>query len=286
MNIDAFRCMQRGVQLYTLSQKDSSLLAPINQRSGKKDRALLLLHGFSSSPAVFRHFMPFLSSCYDAILCPALLGHADSLEAFAAAKGNDWYTQAEENCKLLVNEFEQVDVMGLSLGGLLACHLSSQFNLHHLYLLAPALDLQFKLSQVLKLVKVLNWLKFSRIKNAAGNLYASQHCEIAYRQLPLTSIIEMLNLVQQFQFKLPTCPTDLFLGCHDKVVASWRVADRFADKTNINIHWLTNSAHVLPLDADIEKILACIKQDHLDESYSNSNKSVPSRVKISAKTIK
>lgn len=268
MNIDAFRCMRRGIQLFTLTKQDSSLLAPIEQRNGKKHRALLMLHGFSSTPAVFRHFLPFLSSCYDAVLCPALSGHADSLEAFAKVQRSDWYSQAEKSCELLIKEFEQVDVLGLSLGGLLACHLSTRFALHHLYLLAPAIDIKIALNKILKLVKILNWLGFSKVRCSAGNLYTSQYCEIAYRQLPLTAIIEMLTLIQQFQFTPPTCPTDLFLGCHDQVVSSWRIADRFADKDNINIHWLTNSAHVIPLDGDIEKILVCIKENLINNVSS------------------
>jgi carboxylesterase len=266
MNIDAFRYMRGGMQLFTLNKQDSPLLAPINQRNDKTLRALLLLHGFSSTPAVYRYLLPSLAD-YDAVICPALVGHADNLEAFAKIKAHDWIAQAEQTCELLINEYRQVDVMGLSLGGLLACHLSNHLDVHHLYLLAPALDLRFKLNKTLQLAKILNWCGFSRVRGFAGNLQSSQHCEITYRQLPLTTIIELLTLVQQFQFSPPTCPTDLFLGCHDKIVASWRVADRFASKDNVNIHWLPNSAHVLPLDKDLEKIGHCVKQnlaqDHL-----------------------
>jgi carboxylesterase len=260
MNIDAFRYMRHGMQLFTLNKQDSSLLAPINQGGDKTQRALLLLHGFSSTPAVFRNLLPSLAD-YDAVICPVLVGHADNIEAFAKVKARDWVAQAEETCELLINKFAQVDVMGLSLGGLLACHLTTYLAVNHLYLLAPALDLQFTLNKTLKLTKILNCLGFRRIRGYAGNLHHSEHCEIAYRQLPLTTIIEMLSLVQQFQFSPPTCPTDLFLGCHDKVVASWRVADRFASRDNINIHWLPNSAHVLPLDGDLEKIIHCVKQN-------------------------
>ncbi|KTC88034.1 MULTISPECIES: alpha/beta hydrolase [Legionella] len=261
MNIDAFRCMRQGKQLFTLNQQDSFLLAPIEQRNSKTHRALLLLHGFSSSPAVFRLLLPSLTLYYDAVVCPALIGHAENLDSFANTKAEDWISQTEQTCEFLTKQFTQVDVMGLSLGGILACHLSTRFNLHHLYLLAPALDLRLGLNHWLKIAKALNWLGFRKIRSAAGNLYSSENCEIAYRQLPITTIIEILTLIQQFQFEIPTCPTDLFLGCHDEVISSWRVADRFADKENINIHWLPNSAHVLPLDGDQSSILACIKQN-------------------------
>lgn len=260
MNIDAFRCMRHGLQLKTLTPQDASLLAPIEQRSNNNQHALLLIHGFSSSPAVYRYLLPVLSQYYDALFCPVLRGHADSIEAFAKVKAKDWLEQIEQIYKILLNEFSQIDVLGLSLGGLLACHLSLRFNLPQLYLLAPALDLHLTLKSTIIIAKILNWLGFRRIRAAAGNLYTSENCEIAYRQLPLTAIIEILMLVQEFQFISPTCPTDLFLGCHDEVVSSSRIAERFMNNPQVKIHWLANSAHVLPLDGDIHSILGCIKK--------------------------
>lgn len=261
MNIDAFCCMRRGFQLSLLNKQDSSLIAAIEQRGAKKERALLLLHGFGSTPAVFRLLLPSLSRCYDALFCPVLIGHAESIDSFAKAKASDWLLQVEQSYESLVSQFEQVEVLGLSLGGLLACHLSTRFSLAHLYLLAPALDLPLAPHYSVQLAKTLHWLGFRAMRARAGNLYSSEHCEIAYRQLPLTSVIQMLTLVQQFQFTPPSCPTDLFLGCYDKIISSQRVAERFADKMNINTHWLSNSAHVLPLDGDIDHIIACIKQN-------------------------
>ncbi|CDZ75995.1 Thermostable monoacylglycerol lipase [Legionella massiliensis] len=260
MNIDAFRCMRSGIQLNTLNQQDAPLLAAIEQRNGKKQRALLLIHGFSSSPAVYRLFLPMLSQTYDAVFCPVLIGHAESIDSFAKATADAWLEQVEQTYQHLATQYTRVEVLGLSLGGLLACHLSQRFDLPHLYLLAPAIDLQLSLNNSIKLAKTLNWLGFRRIRAKAGNLYTTERCEIAYRQLPITTIIEMLTLAKQFEFRLPSCPTDLFLGRYDKVVSSKRVADRFADHDHINIHWLANSAHVLPLDGDVDYILECIKQ--------------------------
>ncbi|MBA2651559.1 MAG: alpha/beta fold hydrolase [Tatlockia sp.] len=263
MNIDAFRCMRGGIQLSVLSKQDYSWIAPIEKTCDKAGRALYLIHGFSSTPAVYRLLEPLLVKQYDAIFCPVLAGHGENIDAFAQAKAGDWITQVEQTYEGLANRFEQVEVMGLSLGGLLAAHLSKRYKLAHLYLLAPALDLLLSINNSIKLAKALSWLGFRKIRAAAGNLYTTENYEIAYRQIPLTSIIEVLTLIQEFQFSPPTCPTDVFLGCYDKVVASKRVAERFAGLANINIHWLANSAHVLPLDGDIEIIGRTIEQNGL-----------------------
>ena len=259
MNLDDFRYMRRGSHLALVKPGNARLLEPIDKHNGKIQKALLVLHGFSSTPAVFRQMVPAFES-YDAVVIPALPGHGSTLELFSAMKADDLLRFTEQICAELTSEYQHVDVMGLSLGGLLACHLATLFPVHHLWLLAPALDLHLAISKITQLAKCLAWLGFYRVRNAAGNLFTSQHSEITYRQLSLSSIMELLKLVHEFQFTPPACPTDLFLGKHDEVVASQLVADRFSKSSNTTIHWLENSAHVLPLDGDTETIIRCIRE--------------------------
>lgn len=267
MICDDFCYVWQGMQLSTLPQKDINLLKPIEIRSSKTDHALLLLHGFSSSPAVYRYLIPEIKH-YDAIICPALPGHGDSLEAFSHSKSSQWLQTAKTICDELTSKYQKVDVLGLSLGGLLTCELSKQYHFNHLFLLAPALKLNFKVSSSLKLARILNFLGFLHLRNAAGNILSNEHSEITYKKLPIPTIIEMLNLVQNYQWIPPTCPIDLFLGQHDEVVASEGVAQLFANNPQVVIHRLKNSAHVLPLDADLKEIIQCINSKTLDRNRS------------------
>lgn len=259
MNINDFRYMWQGQPIKTLTGQECYLLDPIHKQGKANQHALLLLHGFSSSPAVYRLLLPALQPLYDTIICPVLPGHADSLAAFSITKATAWITTAEKACEQLINTHRHVDVLGLSLGGLLACHLSQHFGLHHLYLLAPALVLNMNLSCALAYAHVLHWLGFQYLRNQAGNLQGHEHCELAYRQLPITTVIELLTLIQSFHFTAPTCPTDLFLGQFDKVINGPLVAARFNTLSNTTLHWLPNSAHVLPLDTDRELIIQCVQ---------------------------
>ena len=131
MNINDFRYMRQGQQLSDLKSEESSLLIPIDQQGKNKEHALLILHGFSSSPAVYRDLIPKIKH-YDAIVCPVLPGHADSINSFSKSKGCEWLKAAEEHCATLINEYKKVDVLGLSLGGLLSYKLSHSFALNHL----------------------------------------------------------------------------------------------------------------------------------------------------------
>lgn len=257
MNNDDFRYMRRGKQVSSLGQDECAFLQPVDQRGAGKKRALLVLHGFSSSPAVYRYLIPQIKG-YDAIVCPVLPGHAQSIEAFSHSTAEQWLATAREACAGLIKDYKQVDVLGLSLGGLLAGELSKEFPLHHLFLLAPAIKLHMRVDPMIKLAQTLKCLGFNHLRNAAGNIVTNDRAEIAYRKLPITTIIEMLTYAREYQWTAPTCPVDLFLGSHDQVVASKEVEQVFAGLPNVTVHWLENSAHVLPLDNDLEEIVRCV----------------------------
>lgn len=252
--------MWRGKSIRPLLQQDAHLLSPIAIKDTRFDRALLMLHGFSSSPAVYRELLPKLSM-YDAILCPILPGHGESISAFAKATVADWLQTSIDAYQTLIKEYDQVDVLGLSLGGLLAYHVAQHCNIHHLYLLAPSLALHRSPWFYLKCAKLLQYLGIKSLRNHAGNLLTKTHQELTYQRLPMTAIIEILTFIQATKLTPPLCPTDVFLGRYDEVVDSKAVATQFRNIPNATIHWLNNSAHILPLDGDIDAIIACIQKN-------------------------
>ena len=257
MDIQDFRFMTGGNCVKGFASEDVPLLAPVDIRGKGNARALLLLHGFSSSPAVFRAMHPAITG-YDAVVCPVLPGHADSIATFAKSTSIEWVAAAMDACEDLINNYQTVDVLGLSLGGVLACHLSQQYALNRLYLLAPSLSLRLNVPVALCAARVLQGFGMRRLRNRAGNLYTHRYPELAYRQQPLSAIIEILTLIKNFSLVTPRCPTDLFLGRFDAVVDSQQVAARFKNMPHVTTHWLEHSAHVLPLDGDMEAIVACV----------------------------
>ncbi|MCH9756346.1 MAG: alpha/beta fold hydrolase [Gammaproteobacteria bacterium] len=257
MNIDDFQYMWRGQAIRPLLESDIGRLAPIDKRNGGNERALLLLHGFSSSPAVYRAIWPALNN-YDALVCPTLPGHAENIAAFTSATHDQWLSAAVAACKPLIEQYKTVEVIGLSLGGVLACHLAHQFPIQHLYLLAPALKLRFNMRLAKTAARLLHACGIKQIKNHAGNLFTHGHEELAYKKLPLKTLVELFTLIEKTQFILPSCQVDLFLGSHDDVVDSPHVIKQFESSSHCTTHWLDHSAHAIPLDGDIQTIIDCI----------------------------
>lgn len=261
MNIDAFRCMRQGKNIAQVQLKEQETMQEIQICDGKKNHALVLLHGFSSTPAVFRYFISGIHG-YNGIYAPLLPGHGESIEAFANSTALQWLTYVTAYVKNLTTQYQTVDLLGLSLGGLLACEVAQSMPLRRLFLLAPALNLQIPVNYALILARVLRTLKFSTLRSAAGNILAENVYEIAYKQTPLPVLIEILSCIQAFEFIEPTCAVELFLGKHDAVVDSNAVAKRFLNTAHTTLHWMNHSAHVLPLDSDYRAIVSRINTCH------------------------
>lgn len=255
--------MSNGKAVKPLSKQDAHYLLPIDRQvTENHDKALLLLHGFASSPAVFRALLPQIKG-YDRIVCPVLPGHSESMSAFAKTTAKNWQDCASEYCDQLVSTYQQVSIIGMSLGGLLAAELTHHFSLHHLYLLAPALKLPYSARLALWAAHLLQTLGWRSLHNYSGYFCNSNNQELGYRRLPLPAIIEILSLIRTQKIVYPTCPTDVFLGRFDKVIDSNAVAQSFASQPQTRVHWLNHSAHLLPLDGDIEQLVSVINRPSL-----------------------
>ncbi len=262
MELQDFAFIYKSKLVRPLLQEDAHYLLPVDRYvTQNHDRALLLLHGFASSPAAYRAMLPNLTG-YDRIVCPILPGHSESIQSFATAKVQDWRDTARTMCTELINTYSEVTVVGLSLGGILALELSQMFRLHHLYLLAPALKLLYSLNLALTSARLLRAIGCVTFPNYGGDFFTDRYQELSYRRLPLNAIIEILSLIKTFPYCLPNCPTDIFLGSHDKVVDSAYIAKQYAHQDNITLHWLQHSAHILPLDGDIEYLTNAISRNN------------------------
>ncbi len=255
-----FLYMWQGKPKHPLPPEDAHYLSPINIHNKNHHRALLLLHGFSSSPAVYRQLLPTLTG-YDAFVCPTLPGHGTNLTDFANVNASDWLFSVESICNDLIQRYEHVDVMGLSLGGLLAYHAAQRLPIHHLYLLAPALFITLNIRWTQYLIRMLQCLGIKNIRNHAGTIRDTTNWELTYRRLPLHTVNELLTLINTFNLTPPTCPMDVFLGRHDPVVDVSSLAIHFNGLPHATLHWLEDSSHVLPLDTDMQAITACVNKN-------------------------
>ena len=95
MKLDDFAIMLNGRIIDNISKEDAISMSAIDQElSPRTDHALLMLHGFASSPQVFRALLPQIQG-YDKIVCPVLPGHAESLKVLGQARAQQWRDTAK-----------------------------------------------------------------------------------------------------------------------------------------------------------------------------------------------
>jgi len=255
LKIQDFCFMRQGKILQDLTSEEANLLQSVTIKTDANENALLMLHGFGSSPAVYRYMLPHLSTSYDALFCPLLPGHGYNIENFRNVRATDWLSYVEHIYDELSVQYKNIDVLGLSLGGLLACHLAQTKNVRHVYLLAPALALKTIPVITYPLIQALIYLQIKQIPNRGGNILNKTHGELTFRQLPMTSIREIFQLVRTFKLQPFTARTTIFLGGEDSVIDNHKVLNLIKTLPHGDIHWLENSAHVLPLDNDVHTMI-------------------------------
>ncbi len=98
-------------------------------------KALLCLHGLLSSPKDFNFIHNKLYPLYDYIHLPIMPGHGTKTDHFHSKKTLDYVIEEYDKLKI---KYKEIDVLGYSIGGVLACFLSQHRKIDKLMLIAPA----------------------------------------------------------------------------------------------------------------------------------------------------
>lgn len=105
------------------------------------DRAVLLIHGITGTPAEMRYLAKALHKAGYTVLCNTLPRHCGTLDELKKVTWQEIYTACVKDFKRLKDEFSTVYVGGLSVGALLAVRLAHQFpkDVKGIIALAPTL---------------------------------------------------------------------------------------------------------------------------------------------------
>ncbi|MCK9536705.1 MAG: alpha/beta fold hydrolase [Bacilli bacterium] len=125
------------------------------------EKAIMLLHGFLSNETDFNDLLPYLKNYYSHIEIPIYPGHNED-ESYHDFDGEKTIEFVENKLRELTEKYQEVDLVGFSMGGALAAYLAQRFPINKLVLLAPA-------------NKYFNfYLPFSKIRYLVKNFYAME----------------------------------------------------------------------------------------------------------------
>ncbi len=98
-------------------------------------KALICLHGLLSSNKDFKLIKDRLKNLYDEIICYDLPGHGLNSIKFNSKNIKKYLVNIYDS---ISNKYSDIDLIGYSMGGVMACYLQSVRKINHLILLAPS----------------------------------------------------------------------------------------------------------------------------------------------------
>lgn len=240
---------------------------------GEGDTALILIHGFASSPSLYREMAPGLADAGFECRAPHLPGFGEPLSNMLRVSESNWRDTVADSVARAKADGKKVWLVGHSLGGTLALDyaLSHPDDLEGLVLLAPMIKVSARRSLGLPpefgqrlMSRVLSDDTFLKMMFPVDlNARSREVDELRDRFLPVSMYGALFRVAADVKNRGNeiTLPTLLVLPGSDRVINSEATRAYFATLASERKELLTatNSAHVIPLDFDREDVTRGIK---------------------------
>jgi carboxylesterase len=219
------------------------------------ESGVLLIHGFTGSPAEMGLLGEFLHKEGYTVLAPRLCGHGTTVEEMANTKWPHWYSSVEDAYHILKSICSRVAVVGLSMGGLLAFKLGTEYQVDKIVSLSTPIFIADKRLDMLPVYRMFRDFVPKKRKQFAD---IAPRYTVGYNSTPLSSLSSLLDLIRYIDMLLSTIhvPMLIIQGRQDHTVQP-RSAEYIYDKVasdDKTLVWLEKSGHIITLDIEREQV--------------------------------
>ena len=220
-----------------------------NKVSGNK--VALLIHCFGSSPREFRDLSKYLAKKGISSYAPLLPGHGTSPERLAVVKYYQWIESVEEHIDMLSKNYEEIYIVGNSLGGNLAL-ICSNYSSKIKGIVTLGTPIVFKneffykriIFPIFRRIKLFQKKKYSK----AELRYAKKNPTL-YMSIPVTSLIHVSKIIKLSKKELH------LINC--KVMALYSKPNKYQKKSSSSLFLLDkDSAEYLAENIKFKKSFA------------------------------
>ncbi len=213
---------------------------------------LLVLHGFTGNPQSMRPLAQALAAQGYTVDLPLLPGHGTAIEDMVPTRWNDYAEAADAAYRRLAGRCDEVALVGLSMGGTLACWLAE----HHAEVRGMVLVNPFVDPPADTFRDVLRGVLDSGTEIAPGvgsDIAKEGSVELAYAGTPVAAVLSLFDGIDGVAGRLDhiRCPVLLLSSREDHVVPS-SSGDLLVAQLGGSVErvWLEHSYHVATLDHD------------------------------------
>ncbi|TAK71073.1 MAG: alpha/beta fold hydrolase [Actinomycetota bacterium] len=227
-------------------------------RGGDGPVGVLLVHGFTGSPASMLPWATYLVEQGFTVSAPRLPGHGTRWQDMNATRWQDWYAEVERAYLALREVTRAVAVGGLSMGGTLALRLAQRHprEVAGLVLVNPSVFTERKDRFALPAARFL----LPSVPGVANDIKRAGVDEIAYDRTPLRAAYSLSQLWSVVRADLGTvvAPVLVFRSEVDHVVEASNTAYILdhVSSTDTAERVLHDSFHVATLDNDAAEIFS------------------------------
>ena len=234
------------------------LAAPFSFPEG--DHGLLLIHGFTGSPAHMRLIgeeMHKLGFGVEGVLLP---GHGTTPQDMAKASWQDWLLEVRTKAKEMQKKYAHFSVAGLSMGGVLALILAEEMDLTACVPIAAAMKTTNRYRWAAPLAAPF----YPMIGKTGENpLRPSENpYDVGYSHFPTKSVHDLSVLIRKARrdLSLIHCPTLVVQSHRDKKVtpdSPQIILDGISSPVKAQL-WLETSPHVCTITPEYPLIVSAM----------------------------
>ncbi|SDF67802.1 alpha/beta hydrolase [Sporolituus thermophilus] len=222
------------------------------------DYGVLLVHGFTGSPAEMRLAGQYLHDRGYTVLAPRLCGHGTNEREMRLTVWPHWYGAVEDGYHLLRGLCRKVAAVGLSMGGLMVLKLAAEYPVDKVVSLSAPIYIADRRLHLLPAYRLFRrYIPKKRKRYDVDPIYT-----VGYDRTPLDCVTSLLALIKHVDKLLPviTAPALVIQSQAEHTVrpeSARHIFDRLgsADKQLI---WLRRSGHVVTLDVERDEVFAQI----------------------------
>ena len=230
------------------------------------EEGVLILHGFGDTPQSVGIVAHALHAAGFTVRAPLLPGHGRTLGAFTTSRGREWEECGREAYAALAARCERTAVIGVSMGGALACTIAAEPGAHPpphaLVLITPYLH-RSPMGRVLTGA----WPLWSLVRPwVRSNLEASirepgaRARSLGYGAATPRLLRELREVVERGMRASTrlTMPTLAIFSAHDYRIPEPAARTAFArlGAREKELRWVERSGHVITVDYDAQDVAA------------------------------
>lgn len=250
--------MMRISELVDHRENYAPIEVPVPEPPKVKNLGVLLLHGFTGHTDTVAGLVPRLKKLGIPYELPVLRGHGTRYENLVGVTAKDWYVDAEHALIKLWNKVDQVIIVGLSMGGLVALELAMRHpdKIAGIVTLAAALRFVDKMAPISRLASA--FVRYLPSPNAFHDEELKAARNKNYERFPVSAFASLYEYSVKIAERLGEVhvPIRILQSKKDQIVApvAANVIFEKVSSSRREIIWYERSGHEMLLDLEADAV--------------------------------